>query len=103
MLSSQTKDTMTIAAMDRLLEQEFTVQYALDIDVDELAKIIYPVGFWRVREQKRRKFYYIIFFRSVKLNISKLHVKSYVINTMMIFPIQSKVCVHCLVSNSLII
>lgn len=48
MLSSQTKDTMTIAAMDRLLEHKFTVQYALDIDVDQLAKIIYPVGFWRV-------------------------------------------------------
>jgi len=50
MLSSQTKDTMTTAAMDRLLEKGFTVQYALDIDVDELAKIIYPVGFWRVSE-----------------------------------------------------
>lgn len=50
MLSSQTKDTMTVAAMDRLLERGFTVQYALDIDVDELAKIIYPVGFWRVRK-----------------------------------------------------
>lgn len=49
MLSSQTKDIMTIAAMDRLLERGFTVQYALDIDVDQLGKIIYPVGFWRVR------------------------------------------------------
>jgi endonuclease-3 len=62
MLSSQTKDTMTIAAMDRLLEQNFTVQYGLDIDVDELGKIIYPVGFWRVREQKRRKFLLHYFF-----------------------------------------
>ncbi len=51
MLSSQTKDTMTTAAMDRLLARDFTVQYALDIDVDELAKIIYPVGFWRVRKK----------------------------------------------------
>jgi endonuclease III len=51
MLSSQTKDTMTVAAMDRLLERGFTVQYALDIDIDELAKIIYPVGFWRVRQK----------------------------------------------------
>ena len=48
MLSSQTKDTMTIAAMDRLLEHKFTVQYALDNDVDKLAELIYPVGFWRV-------------------------------------------------------
>jgi len=52
MLSSQTKDTMTIAAMDRLLEKNFTVQYALDIDVDEFAKIIYPVGFWRVEIER---------------------------------------------------
>ncbi len=52
MLSSQTKDTMTIAAMDRLLERKFTVQDALDIDIDELGKLIYPVGFWRVRNKK---------------------------------------------------
>ena len=51
MLSSQTKDTMTVAAMDRLLDREFTVQFALDTDVDELAKIIYPVGFWRVSDE----------------------------------------------------
>ena len=49
MLSSQTKDVMTVAAMDRLLECGFDIQYGLDVDVDELAKIIYPVGFWRVR------------------------------------------------------
>lgn len=55
MLSSQTKDIMTVAAMDRLLERGFTVQFALDIDVDELARIIYPVGFWRVSEQERIK------------------------------------------------
>jgi len=55
MLSSQTKDTMTTAAMDRLLERGFTVQYALDIDTDELAKIIYPVGFWRVRKTLNKK------------------------------------------------
>lgn len=53
MLSSQTKDTMTVAAMDRLLEKDFTVQMGLDIDTDELAKIIYPVGFWRVRSNNR--------------------------------------------------
>jgi endonuclease-3 len=63
MLSSQTKDTMTVAAMDRLLEHDFTVQYALDVDIDELGKIIYPVGFWRVRKQNKKKilFYFILF------------------------------------------
>ena len=39
MLSSQTKDTMTVAAMDRLLECGFTVQYGLDIDIDEYSSI----------------------------------------------------------------
>ena len=52
MLSSQTKDTMTVAAMDRLLECGFTVQYALDVETDVLARIIYPVGFWRVSQGK---------------------------------------------------
>lgn len=54
MLSSQTKDTMTVAAMDRLLACGFNVQYALDIDTDELARIIYPVGFWRVSKTRTR-------------------------------------------------
>jgi len=62
MLSSQTKDTMTTAAMDRLLEKGFTVQYALDIDIDELGKLIYPVGFWRVREKEIFDFYFIYYF-----------------------------------------
>lgn len=53
MLSSQTKDVITVPAMDRLLERGFTVQYGLDIDIDELGKIIYPVGFWRVRQNKK--------------------------------------------------
>ena len=57
MLSSQTKDTMTVAAMDRLLDCGFTVQYALDVDVDELGRIIYPVGFWRVRTNDREMFF----------------------------------------------
>ena len=55
MLSSPTTGTMTVAAMDRLSEQDFTVQYALDVDQDELAKIIYPVGFWRVRLLRSRR------------------------------------------------
>ena len=40
MLSIETKDTMTVAAIDRLIERGFTVQFALDTDVDELARII---------------------------------------------------------------
>jgi endonuclease III len=102
MLSSQTKDTMTIAAMDRLLEKSFTVQYALDIDIDELGKLIYPVGFWRVRQKEIFNFLLITFFYlSEKHNISKIHVRYYEINIMMIFQIQSKVYVHYLVRNTI--
>lgn len=61
MLSSQTKDTMTIAAMNRLLERNFTIQDGLDIDIDDLAKIIYPVGFWRVRKKIRLKISSFVF------------------------------------------
>jgi endonuclease III len=93
MLSSQTKDTMTDAAMDRLIEKGFTVQNGIDIDVDELGKIIYPVGFWRVREKKERETIKISLC-SAKHNISNKHVRFYEINTMMTFRILSKVYAH---------
>ncbi|CAF1368524.1 unnamed protein product [Didymodactylos carnosus] len=51
MLSSQTKDTITIPAMDRLRDAGLTIQYILDISDDELGRIIYPVGFWRRKVQ----------------------------------------------------
>lgn len=100
MLSSQTKDTMTVAAMDRLLERGFDVQCALDIDVDELAKIIYPVGFWRVRlfhsrmndPSSSRSI-------SAKHNISKLPVRFYATNTTMTFRTRSKNFALCLVCS----
>uniref|UniRef100_UPI00358F05B2 endonuclease III-like protein 1 n=1 Tax=Myxine glutinosa TaxID=7769 RepID=UPI00358F05B2 len=47
MLSSQTKDEVTAAAMRRLRESCLTVEAILGIDNVTLEKLIYPVGFWR--------------------------------------------------------
>jgi endonuclease III len=106
MLSSQTKDIMTVAAMDRLLQRNFTVQYALDVDTDEFARIIYPVGFWRVRSMSTVLFVFSslsdthvdIVVCSVKLNTSKTLVEYYAINTMTTYRTRSTVFVHCPVS-----
>lgn len=48
MLSSQTKDQVTSAAMLRLRQRGLTVDSVLQMDDDTLGQIIYPVGFWRV-------------------------------------------------------
>ena len=47
MLSSQTKDQVTFAAMDRLKTHGLTVQSILDISESDLGQIIIPVGFWK--------------------------------------------------------
>ena len=49
MLSSQTKDEVTSAAMGRLKQHGCTIDNILKTSDDELGKLIYPVGFWRVR------------------------------------------------------
>ncbi|KAM7038845.1 endonuclease III-like protein 1 isoform 2-T2 [Acridotheres tristis] len=48
MLSSQTKDQVTSAAMLRLRQRGLTVDSVLQMDEETLGQIIYPVGFWRV-------------------------------------------------------
>ena len=48
MLSSQTKDAVTHAAMSRLLEKRLTVKNLLETSDKDLGELIYPVGFWRV-------------------------------------------------------
>ncbi|KAK7930207.1 hypothetical protein WMY93_006602 [Mugilogobius chulae] len=48
MLSSQTKDQVTAAAMGRLRAHGCTVDNILDTDDETLGKLIYPVGFWRL-------------------------------------------------------
>ncbi|XP_074775912.1 endonuclease III-like protein 1 [Athene noctua] len=47
MLSSQTKDQVTSAAMLRLRQHGLTVDRILQMDDVTLGQIIYPVGFWR--------------------------------------------------------
>ncbi|MEE6508566.1 hypothetical protein FKM82_021941 [Ascaphus truei] len=47
MLSSQTKDQVTSAAMGRLRQRGLTVTRILETDDDTLGKLIYPVGFWK--------------------------------------------------------
>lgn len=47
MLSSQTKDQVTAAAMQRLRARGLTVASVLQTDEHTLGTLIYPVGFWR--------------------------------------------------------
>uniref|UniRef100_A0A3Q3IY03 Endonuclease III-like protein 1 n=2 Tax=Monopterus albus TaxID=43700 RepID=A0A3Q3IY03_MONAL len=47
MLSSQTKDQVTAAAMQNLRAHGCTVENILATDEKTLGKLIYPVGFWR--------------------------------------------------------
>lgn len=48
MLSSQTKDQVTHAAMLRLREHGCTVDNILATSNEDLGKLIIPVGFWKV-------------------------------------------------------
>lgn len=50
MLSSQTKDQVTAAAMQRLRTHGCTVENILATDDETLGKLIHPVGFWRVAQ-----------------------------------------------------
>ena len=48
MLSSQTKDQVTFAAMERLKEHGLNVDHILETDESKIGQLIYPVGFWKV-------------------------------------------------------
>ena len=48
MLSSQTKDQVTHAAMERLRNFGLTIESVLSTEESVLAGLIYPVGFWKV-------------------------------------------------------
>ncbi|KAK8729213.1 hypothetical protein OTU49_008679 [Cherax quadricarinatus] len=48
MLSSQTKDQVTHAAMAKLRAHGLTVDNILATDPDTLGQLIHPVGFWKV-------------------------------------------------------
>ncbi|XP_026324918.1 endonuclease III homolog isoform X2 [Hyposmocoma kahamanoa] len=49
MLSSQTKDQVTFAAMKRLRVRGLTVENVLKMSDEELGQLIYPVGFWKTK------------------------------------------------------
>ncbi|XP_037620952.1 endonuclease III-like protein 1 [Sebastes umbrosus] len=49
MLSSQTRDQVTAAAMQKLRAHGCTVENILTTDDEALGKLIYPVGFWRTK------------------------------------------------------
>ena len=48
MLSSQTKDPVTFAAMERLRAHGLTIDNILKTSDSDLGQLIYPVGFWKV-------------------------------------------------------
>lgn len=50
MLSSQTKDEITGKAMQKLKESGLTVSKINSLSEEEIAQLIYPVGFWKVVE-----------------------------------------------------
>jgi len=55
MLSSQTKDEITFAACQRLIAFGFTSQLLASIEVSELEKLLYPVGFYKTKAKNIKK------------------------------------------------
>lgn len=60
MLSSQTKDQVTSAAMQRLRAHGCTVENILSTNDETLGQLIHPVGFWRVNLQPLSAFGHLI-------------------------------------------
>lgn len=48
MLSAQTKDQVTFAAMERLKNYGLNIDHVLKTDEKKIGELIYPVGFWKV-------------------------------------------------------
>ncbi|XP_071444783.1 endonuclease III-like protein 1 [Hetaerina americana] len=55
MLSSQTKDTVTYPAMQRLKSHGLTIENILKTEDEVLGKLIYPVGFWKTKVKNIKK------------------------------------------------
>lgn len=55
MLSSQTKDEVNFAAMNRLREHGLTVENILNTSEETFGKLIYPVGFWKTKAKNIKK------------------------------------------------
>lgn len=65
MLSSQTKDQVTSAAMQKLRAHGCTVENILATNDETLGKLIYPVGFWRVNQFSLLKYLIVCSFACV--------------------------------------
>lgn len=55
MLSSQTKDQVTFAAMEKLKAYGLTIEKILKTSTSKIGELIYPVGFWKVCTHFHRK------------------------------------------------
>lgn len=55
MLSSQTKDQTTYAAMNRLKSKNLTPQTMVSMDTVELEKLLYPVSFYKTKAKNIQK------------------------------------------------
>ena len=53
MLSSQTKDQVTFAAMEKLKAHGLTIKNVLKTPASKIGELIYPVGFWKVSASKQ--------------------------------------------------
>ena len=53
MLSSQTKDQVTFAAMEKLKAYGLTIENILKTPSSKIGELIYPVGFWKVSTNLR--------------------------------------------------
>ncbi len=54
MLSSQTKDEIVAKAMVKLKENGLTINNVIETPQEEIAKMIFPVGFWNVGQGRYR-------------------------------------------------
>ncbi|CDW56849.1 HHH and HhH-GPD domain containing protein [Trichuris trichiura] len=55
MLSSQTKDAVTAAAMHRLKQHGCSLENVLAMTEEQLGKLIYPVSFWKTKAKAIKK------------------------------------------------
>ena len=69
MLSSQTRDEITHAAVVRLHTGGLTVEGLAAMDPQHLGALIYPVGFWK-KKVGRFRVHYEFFMKYLLLNLS---------------------------------
>lgn len=74
MLSSQTRDEINYAAMQRLKQHGLNVDNILNTPDEQLGKLIYPVGFWKVNKVFFYNFYfYIVYYNEIKMMVHLEH------------------------------